>query len=122
VQYPLFRQQHLPIGSGAVEAEAKRLVQLRLKRSGMRWTDLGAPRRPLSRLLLPQRLLLVRPPARQLTGTKVGYTRDGRLRLAQIVLGDGLGACPLFAIAAIRRRYLVVAGIPSSAMSETTLN
>jgi hypothetical protein len=42
MQYPLFRQHGLPIGSGAVEAEAKRLVQLRLKRSGMRWSDLGA--------------------------------------------------------------------------------
>ena len=42
MQYPRFRQQDLPIGSGAIEAEAKRLVQLRLKRSGMRWTDLGA--------------------------------------------------------------------------------
>ena len=42
MQYPSFRQRGLPIGSGAVEAEAKRLVQLRLKRSGMRWTDLGA--------------------------------------------------------------------------------
>jgi hypothetical protein len=42
MQYPAFRRQGLPVGSGAVEAEAKRLVQLRLKRSSMRWTDLGA--------------------------------------------------------------------------------
>ena len=42
MRYPTFRQQGLPLGSGAVEAEAKRLVQLRLKRSGMRWSDLGA--------------------------------------------------------------------------------
>jgi hypothetical protein len=42
MRYPTFLEQGLPIGSGAVESEAKRLVQLRLKRSGMRWTDLGA--------------------------------------------------------------------------------
>ncbi len=41
MQYPVFRARGLPIGSGAVESEAKRLVQLRLKRSGMRWSDLG---------------------------------------------------------------------------------
>lgn len=42
MQYPTFRRQGLPVGSGAVEAEAKRLVQLRLKRPGMRWSDPGA--------------------------------------------------------------------------------
>lgn len=42
MHYPAFRRQGLPVGSGAVEAEAKRLVQLRLKRPGMRWSDLGA--------------------------------------------------------------------------------
>jgi hypothetical protein len=42
MQYPLFRQQRLPIGSGAVEASAKHLVQQRMKRAGMRWSDLGA--------------------------------------------------------------------------------
>ena len=42
MQYPLFRQQQLPIGSGAVEASAKHLVQQRMKRAGSRWSDLGA--------------------------------------------------------------------------------
>jgi hypothetical protein len=42
MQYPRLRQQHLPIGSGAVEASAKHLVQQRMKRAGMRWSDLGA--------------------------------------------------------------------------------
>jgi hypothetical protein len=42
MQYPSFRQQQLPIGSGAVEASAKYLVQQRMKRAGSRWSDLGA--------------------------------------------------------------------------------
>lgn len=42
MQYPLFRQQGLPIGSGAVESSAKRLVQQRMKRAGMRWSEAGA--------------------------------------------------------------------------------
>ncbi len=40
--YPTFRQQGLPIGSGAVESEAKRLVQQRMKCPGARWSDAGA--------------------------------------------------------------------------------
>jgi hypothetical protein len=40
--YPTFRQQGLPIGSGAVESEAKRLVQQRMKRPGARWSAPGA--------------------------------------------------------------------------------
>jgi hypothetical protein len=42
MQYPSFREQQLPIGSGAVEASAKHLVQQRMKRAGSRWSDLGA--------------------------------------------------------------------------------
>ena len=42
MQYPSFRDQHLPIGSGAVEASAKHLVQQRMKRAGSRWSELGA--------------------------------------------------------------------------------
>lgn len=42
MQYPTFRQHKLPIGSGAVEASAKHLVQQRMKRAGSPWSDLGA--------------------------------------------------------------------------------
>jgi hypothetical protein len=42
MHYPTYRDQGLPIGSGAVESAAKHLVQQRMKRAGMRWSDLGA--------------------------------------------------------------------------------
>jgi len=42
MQYPTYRELSLPIGSGAVESAAKHLVQQRMKRAGMRWSDLGA--------------------------------------------------------------------------------
>jgi hypothetical protein len=42
MQYPAFRRHQLPIGSGAVEASARHLVQHRMKRAGSRWSDLGA--------------------------------------------------------------------------------
>jgi hypothetical protein len=42
MHYPSYREQGWPIGSGAVESAAKHLVQQRMKRAGMRWSDLGA--------------------------------------------------------------------------------
>ena len=42
MRYPTYRELGLPIGSGAVESAAKHLVQQRMKRAGMRWSDLGA--------------------------------------------------------------------------------
>jgi hypothetical protein len=42
MDYPTFRNQGLPIGSGAVESAAKHLVQQRFKRPGARWSDPGA--------------------------------------------------------------------------------
>jgi hypothetical protein len=41
MQYPHFRERGLPLGSGAVESSAKPLIQQRLKRAGMRWSDAG---------------------------------------------------------------------------------
>jgi hypothetical protein len=41
MDYPAFRAQGLPLGSGAVEAAARHLVQLRMKRAGARWSDDG---------------------------------------------------------------------------------
>ena len=40
--YPTFKEQGLPIGSGAVESAARHLVQQRMKRAGARWSKLGA--------------------------------------------------------------------------------
>jgi hypothetical protein len=42
MRYPTYRERNLPIGSGAVEASAKHLVQQRMKRAGSPWSDLGA--------------------------------------------------------------------------------
>src|SRR5260370_3240079 len=42
MHYSTYREQGWPIGSGAVESAAKHLVQQRMKRAGMRWSDLGA--------------------------------------------------------------------------------
>lgn len=58
--YPTFRAQGFPIGSGAVESATKHVVQLRMKRPGMRWSHQGAQallavcaRRSSGRPLLP---------------------------------------------------------------------
>lgn len=40
--YPYFREHGMPIGSGAIESAAKHLVQLRMNRPGVRWSDAGA--------------------------------------------------------------------------------
>jgi hypothetical protein len=39
--YPSFKAQGFPIGSGAVESAARHVIQLRMKRPGMRWADPG---------------------------------------------------------------------------------
>jgi hypothetical protein len=41
MDYPTFRQAGLPLGSGAIEAAGRHLVQLRMKRAGARWSDAG---------------------------------------------------------------------------------
>jgi len=39
--YPLFRDDGLPVGSGAIESAADHVVQQRMKRAGMRWSEEG---------------------------------------------------------------------------------
>ena len=41
MQYPQYRLDGLPIGSGAIESAADHVVQRRMKRAGMRWSDTG---------------------------------------------------------------------------------
>jgi len=57
MQYPPFRRQGLPCGSGAVESGAKHVVQLRMKRPGQRWSRPG----PQAILALRAHLLSNRP-------------------------------------------------------------
>jgi hypothetical protein len=42
MRYPAFREQHLFVGSGVIEAGCKTIVGQRLKQSGMRWSLRGA--------------------------------------------------------------------------------
>jgi hypothetical protein len=42
MRYQVFRKKGYPIGSGVMEATCKQLVQIRLKRNGMKWTINGA--------------------------------------------------------------------------------
>ncbi len=42
MNYPLFRKQHLFIGSGVIEAGCKTVIGHRLKQSGTFWTVTGA--------------------------------------------------------------------------------
>jgi hypothetical protein len=42
MRYPKFRQQHLFVGSGVIEAGCKTVIAARLKQSGMFWTVRGA--------------------------------------------------------------------------------
>src|SRR6266852_1284792 len=42
MRYATYRDQGLPVGSGAEDPAAKHLVQQRMKRAGMRWSELGA--------------------------------------------------------------------------------
>ena len=39
--YPAFKAAGFPIGSGAVESAARHVIQLRMKRPGLRWANPG---------------------------------------------------------------------------------
>jgi len=57
MDYPTLRLDGLPIGSGGVESAGDHLVQRRMKRSGMRWSDAGGR----AMLTLRARLRSARP-------------------------------------------------------------
>ena len=42
MNYPQYREEHLPIGSGTVESACKNVAAARMKGSGMTWTLNGA--------------------------------------------------------------------------------
>jgi hypothetical protein len=42
MDYPAYRAQGLPIGSGVTEAACKRMVKARMRGSGMKWKEKGA--------------------------------------------------------------------------------
>ncbi len=44
MDYRAYRKRGLLIGSGAIEAAHRTVVQKRLKRSGQRWSQVGAQR------------------------------------------------------------------------------
>ena len=97
--YPDFRARGFPIGSGAVESAARHVIQLRMKRPGMRWSDDGG--RAIAALrarLRPDRPLVACPtPLRKWGTPRVGFQqalvagileeRDS-LRLDAVVDGD----------------------------------
>jgi hypothetical protein len=70
MHYPAYREQGWPIGSGAVESAAKHLVQQRMKRAGMRASDLGA--RAILNLRCAMLNAAILDPAAQ-SGTEVGF-------------------------------------------------
>lgn len=67
MQYPQFRLDGLPIGSGAIESAAAHLVQQRLKRAGMRWSEAGGDALLALRARLRSRRPLLLPRAQPAT-------------------------------------------------------
>jgi hypothetical protein len=61
--YPTLRLDGLPLGSGAIESAADHLVQRRLKRAGMRWSDAGGDALLALRARLRSRRPLLLPKA-----------------------------------------------------------
>jgi len=73
MEYPAFRAQGLPIGSGAIESAAKHLVQQRFKRPGARWSEPGAQ----AVLAVRCRLVSQRPLAAKYSTNLVSTCRAG---------------------------------------------
>lgn len=68
MNYPALRLDGLPLGSGAIESAADHLVQRRMKRAGMRWSDAGGD----AILALRARLRSKRPLTLPSTRTRPG--------------------------------------------------
>jgi hypothetical protein len=64
MRYPEFRLEGLPIGSGAIESAADHLLQRRMKRAGMRWSDAGGDALLALRARLRSRRPVILPDAR----------------------------------------------------------
>jgi len=64
MSYPEFRLERLPIGSGAIESAADHLLQRRMKRAGMRWSEAGGDALLALRARLRSRRPLILPEAR----------------------------------------------------------
>jgi hypothetical protein len=64
MDYPSLRLDGLPLGSGAIESAADHLVQRRMKRAGMRWSDAGGDALLVLRARLRSRRPLTLPISR----------------------------------------------------------
>jgi hypothetical protein len=64
MDYPALRLDGLPLGSGAIESAADHLVQRRMKRAGMRWSEAGADALLALRARLQSRRPLTLPASR----------------------------------------------------------
>jgi hypothetical protein len=63
MDYPGLRLDGLPLGSGAIESAADHLLQRRMKRAGMRWSDAGGDALLALLARLKSRRPLLAPPA-----------------------------------------------------------
>jgi len=75
MQYPLFRDDGLPIGSGAIESAAEHVVQQRMKRAGMRWSEAGGDAMLALRARVRSQRPLLLPAARPIDRQRLRHAR-----------------------------------------------
>ena len=93
IDYPRFRALGLPIGSGAVESLAKHLVQRRMKRAGMRWSEPGeGPSAPPAHRAANLAGLLRRPPSLPALATPTRATAPTSQATPQLPAADPCAA------------------------------